>query len=79
METKAFKDMGKEKLDYACSVDVFETRGKDYPFISLWLTMTSKESWPEDGGRLVIRFTESCLNRRSMEEGIGESSGHVGW
>ena len=30
METKAFKDMGKEKLGYAGSIDVFGTVSKDY-------------------------------------------------
>ena len=31
METEAFKDMGKEKLGNASSIDVFETGSKDYP------------------------------------------------
>ena len=31
METKAFKDMGKKKLGYAGSIDVFGTGSKDYP------------------------------------------------
>ena len=31
METEAFKDMGKEKLGYASSIDVFGTGSKDYP------------------------------------------------
>ena len=49
------------------------------PFIRLWSTTTIKESWPEDRGRSVMRSTESCLNGRIVEEGIGDSSGHVGW
>ena len=48
------------------------------PFIRPWLTMTNKKSWPEDGGRSVIRSTESCLNRRSMDKGIEESEGYMG-
>ena len=31
METEAFKDIEKEKLGYASSIDVFETGSKDYP------------------------------------------------
>ena len=47
------------------------------PFVRLWSTTTSKESWPEDGGRSVIRLTESCLNGRRVEEGIRESREHM--
>ena len=49
------------------------------PFVSLWLIMTIQESWPEDRGRSVMRSMESCLNGRSVEEGMGDSGGHVGW
>ena len=31
METEVFKDMGKEKLSYAGSIDVFGTGSKNYP------------------------------------------------
>ena len=48
------------------------------PFVRPWLTMTIKKSWPEDGGRLVMRLMESCWNGRSEEEGMGGSGGHVG-
>ena len=31
METEVFKDMGKEKLSYVGSIDVFGAGSKDYP------------------------------------------------
>ena len=48
------------------------------PFIRLWLTTTNKESWPADGGRSVMRSTESCWNGRDEEEEMGDRGGHVG-
>ena len=47
-------------------------------FIRLWSTMTTTESWPFKGGRLVIRSMESCLKGRVEEEVIGKSGGIVG-
>ena len=49
------------------------------PFVRPWLTMTIKESKPPDGGRSVMRSTESCLKGRVVEEGIGARGGVVGW
>ena len=48
------------------------------PFVRPWSTMTIKESWPVDGGRLVMRSTESCRNGRDEEEGMRDRGGHVG-
>ena len=79
VETKAFKDMGKEKLGNAGSIDVFGAGSEDYPFVRPWSTTTIKESWLADGGRSVMRSMESCWNGRDEEEGMGDKGGHVGW
>ena len=48
------------------------------PFIRPWSTMTINESCPFKGGREVTRLTESCLNGRGEDEGMGASGGRVG-
>ena len=49
------------------------------PFIRPWLTMTINELWPFEGGRSVMRSTDSCLKDRGEDEGMGVSGGRVGW
>ena len=49
------------------------------PFVRPWSTTIMTESKLEEGGRLVIKSTESCLNGRDAEDGMGESGGVVGW
>ena len=49
------------------------------PFIRLWSTTTKIESLPRTSGRSVTRSTEICLKGREEDEGIGFSSGLVGW
>ena len=56
---------------------VFEQGMRITPFIRLWLTTTIKESCPFDGGRSVIRSTDSCLKGRGEDEGMGVSGGQV--
>ena len=58
---------------------VFEQGMRITPLVRPWLTMTIKESCPFDGGRSVIRSTESCLKGKGEEDGIGVSGGRVGW
>ena len=54
---------------------VFEQGMRITPFVRLWLTMTINESCLLEGGRLVMRSIESCLNGSGEEEGIGASGG----
>ena len=56
----------------------FEQGMRITPFVRLWSTMTINESCLFEGGRLVTRSTESCLNGRGEEEGMGASGGQVG-
>ena len=49
------------------------------PFISPWSTITTTELWPLEGGRLVMRSTESCLKGRVVEKEMGISREMVGW
>ena len=58
---------------------ILEQGARITPFIRPWSTMTIKESKPPDGGRSVMRSTESCLKERAAEEGIGAMGGVVGW
>ena len=41
------------------------------PFVRPWSTTTINESCLLEGGREVMRLTESCLNGRGQEEGMG--------
>ena len=45
------------------------------PFVSLWSTITTIESWPLEGGRSVMRLTESCLKGVIVAEVIGNNGG----
>ena len=45
------------------------------PFVRLWSTMTINESCPLEGGRSVMRSTESCLKGRG---GRGRDRGKWG-
>ena len=54
---------------------VFEQGMRITPFIRPWSTTTINESCPFEGGRLVTRSTESCLNGRGEKEGMGASGG----
>ena len=54
---------------------VFEHGMRITPFIRLWSTMTINESCPFEGGRSVIRLTESCLKGREEDEGMGVRGG----
>ena len=49
------------------------------PFVRPWSTITKIESKAEEGGRSVMRSTESCLNGRVEVDGIGQRGGVVGW
>ena len=57
---------------------VLEHGARITPFIRPWSTTTITESKPADGGRSMMRSTDSCLKGREMEEGIGQSSGVEG-
>ena len=48
------------------------------PFVRPWLTTTINESCPFEGGSEVMRSTESCLNGRGEDEGMGASGRQVG-
>ena len=52
---------------------VFEQGMRITPFMRPWLTMTINESCLFDGGRSVMRLTESCLKGRGEDEGMGAS------
>ena len=54
---------------------VFEQGMRITPFVRPWSTTTINESCPLDGGRSVIRSTESCLKGRGEDEGMGASGG----
>ena len=58
---------------------VFEQGMKITPFVRPWSTTTINESCLFDGGRSIMRSTESCLKGRGEEDGIGVSGGWVGW
>ena len=58
---------------------VFEQGVRITPFVNLWSTMTTIESWPSEEGRSVIRSMDSCLKGRVCEEGMGTRGGMVGW
>ena len=58
---------------------VFEQGMRITPFVRPWSTTTINESCLFDGGRSVTRSTESCLNSRVEEDGMGASGGRVGW
>ena len=58
---------------------VFEQGARITPFVRPWSTMTIKESKLSDGGRSVMRSTESGLKGRVVEEGIGVRGGVDGW
>ena len=47
------------------------------PFVRLWLTTTSKESKPEDVGRLMMRSQETCWKGREAWDLIRVSGGTV--
>ena len=49
------------------------------PFVRPWSTTTINESCLLEGGRSVMRSTESCLKGNGKEEGMGASGGQVGW
>ena len=58
---------------------ILEQGARITPFIRPWLTTTIKELKPSDGGRSVMRLTESCLKGRVVEERIGARGGVGGW
>ena len=52
----------------------------------MWWNLAVERNWDHEdglvvleGGRLVIRSTESCLKGRVVEEEMGVSRGVVGW
>ena len=57
---------------------VLEQGARITPFVRLWLTTTITESNPDEGGRLVMRSTESCLKGRETADEIGQRGGTVG-
>ena len=48
------------------------------PFIRPWSTTTEIESKLDEGGRLVMRSTESWQKGREVEEGMRWRGGEVG-
>ena len=58
---------------------VFKQGARTTPFVRPWSTTTIKKLKPSDGGRSVMRSTESYLKGRVVEEGIGTRGGEVGW
>ena len=62
METKAFKDMGKKKLGYAGSIDVFGTGSKDYPLCKAVVDHDHQgimaSGWGEIGDEVNRELTE---------------------
>ena len=58
---------------------VFEQGMTITPFVRPWLAMTINESCPLDGGRSMMRSTNSCLKGREDDEGMGVSVGRVRW
>ena len=48
------------------------------PFVKPWSTTTKIKSKLEEGGRSVIRSTESWQKGREAEEGMGWREGEVG-
>ena len=57
---------------------VFEQGMRITPFIRPWSTMTINESCLLEGGRSVIRSTDSCLKGRGEDEAMGASGRQVG-
>ena len=49
------------------------------PFVRPWSTMTINESCPFNGGKLVIRLTDSCLKGRAKDVEMEASERQVGW
>ena len=78
-----FKDMGKEMLGYAGSIDVFGTESKDYPLHKAMVNHNHQgimiRGWGKISDESVMRSMESCRNGRIKEEGMRDSGGHVGW
>ena len=54
---------------------VFEQGMRITSFVRPWSTTTINESCPFEGGRSVIRSTESCLKGRGEDDGMGVSGG----
>ena len=54
---------------------VFEQGMRITPFVRPWSTTTINELCPFDGGRSMIRSTDSCLKGRENYEGMGASGG----
>ena len=57
---------------------VFEQGIRITPFVRPWSTTTINESCPSEGGRSIMRSTNSCLKGRGEDEGMGVSGGQVG-
>ena len=53
----------------------FEQGMRITPFVRPWSTTTINESCPSDGGRSVMRSTDSCLKGRGDDEGMGAIGG----
>ena len=77
-----FKDVGKKKLGYAGSIDVFGTESKDYPLHKAMVNHNHQgimiRGWGKISDESVMRSMESCWNGRIKEEGMRDSGGHVG-
>ena len=80
MKAKVFEYIVKKKtwVIPAMSMDL-EQGVRITPFVRPWSTMTMIESKPKEGGRLVMRSTESCLKGRVVVDGMGQRGGVVGW
>ena len=60
------------------ALTVLEQGARITPFVRPWLTMTITKSNPDEGGRSVIRSTESCLKGREAADEIRQRGGMVG-
>ena len=57
---------------------VSEQGARITPFVRPWSTTTMTESNLEEGGRSVMRSTESCLKGRETVDEIGQRGGTRG-
>ena len=72
-------DLVEKEGSYPSAVIDFFVEQRIILFIRPWLTITSKESKSEEGGRSVIRSQETCWKGHKVWDLIGVSGGMVGW
>ena len=72
METKAFKDMGKEKLGYAGSINVFGTGSKDYPLCKAMVNHDHQGIMARGWGKISDEVNEELLEWEKQGRGNGK-------